>query len=167
MPQDFGGKLELSPTLMCTLTFTRLEIWDLPLGIFTCSNPELSNLVKTNSVSLQTEQDRHRLNVFFTPLFCYFAEDTGLFPDVSFTQAIPSHSREDGAGTNIIIEDVFRFHVSSSSPQWVSLGVRPALHLGTENFENHRAVVPRRSQAAVRSRLRFRPKARKAAASHR
>lgn len=57
---------------MCTLTFTRLEIWDLPLGIFTCSNPELSNLVKTNSVSLQTEQDRHRLNVFFTPLVLLF-----------------------------------------------------------------------------------------------
>ena len=85
MPQDFGGKLELSPTLMCTLTFTRLEIWDLPLGIFTCSGPELSNLAKTNSISLQTEQDRHRPNVFFTRLlFCCFSEDTGLFSDGSF-----------------------------------------------------------------------------------
>ncbi|MDK4240030.1 DNA methyltransferase [Corynebacterium propinquum] len=65
-------------------------------------------LVKTNSVSLQTEQDRHRLNVFFTRLlFCYFAEDTGLFPDGSFTQAIASHSREDGTGTNTIIEEIF------------------------------------------------------------
>ena len=104
MPQHFTGKLELSPTLMCTLTSIRLEIRDLPLGIFTCSNPELSNLVKTNSVSLQTEHDRHRLNVFFTRLlFCYFAEDTGLFPDGSFTQAIASHSRDDGTGTNTII----------------------------------------------------------------
>lgn len=65
-------------------------------------------LVKTNAVSLQTEQDRHRLNVFFTRLlFCYFAEDTGLFPDGSFTQAIASHSREDGTGTNTIIEEIF------------------------------------------------------------
>lgn len=65
-------------------------------------------LVKANAVSLQTDEDRHRLNVFFTRLlFCYFAEDTGLFPDGSFTQAIASHSREDGTGTNTIIEEIF------------------------------------------------------------
>lgn len=65
-------------------------------------------LVKTNSVSLQTDEDRHRLNVFFTRLlFCYFAEDTGLFPDGSFTKAIASHSREDGTGTDTIIEEIF------------------------------------------------------------
>lgn len=84
-PQHFRGKLERSPMLVFTLTFTRLEIGDLSPGIFTCSGPELSNFAKTNSISLQTEQDRRRLNVFFTRLlFCCFSEDTGMFSDGSF-----------------------------------------------------------------------------------
>ena len=36
----------------------------------------------------RTKEDRHALNVFLTRLlFCYFAEDTGIFPDKAFTSA--------------------------------------------------------------------------------
>lgn len=100
-------------------------------------------LVKTNAVSLQTEQDRHRLNVFFTRLlFCYFAEDTGLFPDGSFTQAIASHSREDGTGTNTIIEEIFAaLDVADKSDSPAHLQVFPYVN-GRLFSDDERFQVP-------------------------
>ena len=100
-------------------------------------------LVKTNAVSLQTEQDRHRLNVFFTRLlFCYFAEDTGLFPDGSFTQAIASHSREDGTGTNTIIEEIFAaLDVADKSDHPAHLQVFPYVN-GRLFSDDERFQVP-------------------------
>jgi hypothetical protein len=42
----------------------------------------------------KTREERHALNVFLTRLlFCYFAEDTGIFPDKSFTGAIKTTRR--------------------------------------------------------------------------
>nr|WP_268913643.1 DNA methyltransferase [Corynebacterium uropygiale] len=65
-------------------------------------------LVSTNAVSLATDADRHGLNIFFTRLlFCYFAEDTDLFPAGSFTHAIASRSREDGSDTAEVITEIF------------------------------------------------------------
>lgn len=62
----------------------------------------------TNTLRLETDEDRHGLNIFFTRLlFCYFAEDTGLFPDGSFTKTIASHTREDGADTAEVITEIF------------------------------------------------------------
>jgi len=41
---------------------------------------------------------RHELNVFFTRLlFCYFAEDTGIYNDKQFTNAIKSYTQTDGS----------------------------------------------------------------------
>lgn len=65
-------------------------------------------LVTANAVSLATDDDRHGLNIFFTRLlFCYFAEDTGLFPDSAFTKAIVSQTQEDGSDVAEIITDIF------------------------------------------------------------
>lgn len=65
-------------------------------------------LVTANAVSLATDDDRHGLNIFFTRLlFCYFAEDTGLFPDGAFTKAIASQTQEDGSDVAEIITDIF------------------------------------------------------------
>ncbi len=45
-----------------------------------------------------TSENLHELNVFFTRLlFCYFAEDTNIFKDSEFTNAIASHTHEDGS----------------------------------------------------------------------
>lgn len=101
-------------------------------------------LVKANAVSLQTDEDRHRLNVFFTRLlFCYFAEDTGLFPDGSFTQAIASHSREDGTGTNTIIEEIFAaLDVADKSDYPAHLQVFPYVN-GRLFSDDERFQVPR------------------------
>lgn len=65
-------------------------------------------LVTANAVSLATDDDRHGLNIFFTRLlFCYFAEDTDLFPDGAFTKAIASQTQEDGSDVAEIVTDIF------------------------------------------------------------
>lgn len=41
---------------------------------------------------------RHELNVFFTRLlFCFFAEDTGIYTDKQFTNAIKTYTQTDGS----------------------------------------------------------------------
>lgn len=47
---------------------------------------------------LSKPEDTHALNVFLTRLlFCYYAEDTGLFKEGQFTSAIKSVTQEDGS----------------------------------------------------------------------
>jgi len=47
---------------------------------------------------IQSEEDVHALNVFLTRLlFCYFAEDSAIFSENQFTNAIKQHTREDGS----------------------------------------------------------------------
>lgn len=65
-------------------------------------------LVKKNPDITATTAARHSLNIFFTRLlFCYFAEDTDLFPRGSFTKTIASHTREDGSDTATVIAEIF------------------------------------------------------------
>ena len=46
---------------------------------------------------IETESERHGLNIFLSRLlFCFFAEDTGIFEDDQFTNAIASHTQDDG-----------------------------------------------------------------------
>ncbi|MBL7005214.1 MAG: class I SAM-dependent DNA methyltransferase [Gammaproteobacteria bacterium] len=47
---------------------------------------------------IETDADRHGLNIFLSRLlFCFFAEDTGIFEDNQFTNAIASHTNDDGS----------------------------------------------------------------------
>ncbi|QTH60269.1 class I SAM-dependent DNA methyltransferase [Corynebacterium hindlerae] len=65
-------------------------------------------LSSANPGLLDDPQNRHGLNVFFTRLlFCYFAEDTGIFAENQFTNAIGSHTLEDGSDTAEFIKDLF------------------------------------------------------------
>lgn len=46
----------------------------------------------------KTPEQVHNLNVFLSRLlFCFFAEDTGIFEKVQFTNAISSHTQTDGS----------------------------------------------------------------------
>ena len=46
---------------------------------------------------IESETERHGLNIFLSRLlFCFFAEDTGIFEDDQFTNAIASHTSDDG-----------------------------------------------------------------------
>ena len=65
-------------------------------------------LASANPGLLEDPSARHGLNVFFTRLlFCYFAEDTGIFTENQFTNAVGSHTLEDGSDTGDFIKDLF------------------------------------------------------------
>lgn len=64
-------------------------------------------IIKANAI--ETEQDIHRLNVFFARLlFCFFAEDTGVFPQGSFTNAIASLTDPSGNDAGSFLNGLFR-----------------------------------------------------------
>jgi hypothetical protein len=63
-------------------------------------------IVKHNAV--ETEEQVHELNVFFSRLlFCFFAEDTEVFEKSSFTSAIGSLSLEDGKDLHELLDQIF------------------------------------------------------------
>jgi hypothetical protein len=63
-------------------------------------------IVKHNQI--ETACDVHGLNVFFARLlFCFFAEDTGVFPDGIFTNGIASHTAADGSDTGRYLDALF------------------------------------------------------------
>jgi type I restriction-modification system DNA methylase subunit len=65
-------------------------------------------LLHANPGIFDDERGRHSLNVFFTRLlFCFFAEDTGIFSDNQFTNAIGSHTQSDGSDLAEFLTDLF------------------------------------------------------------
>jgi len=63
-------------------------------------------IVKHNHI--ETAQDVHNLNIFFSRLlFCFFAEDTGVFPAGSFTNGIASLTAVDGSDTSRYLDALF------------------------------------------------------------
>lgn len=75
-------------------------------------------LAKENSPE---DISRHSLNLFFTRLlFCFFAEDTGIFTKGLFTEKVESLTQEDGSD------------LQSSSPRcsthWTRRTLQPSLH---------------------------------------
>ena len=65
-------------------------------------------LASANPAIMKDPEQSHGLNVFFTRLlFCYFAEDTGIFGENQFTNAVGSHTLEDGSDTAEFIRDLF------------------------------------------------------------
>lgn len=61
-------------------------------------NPELNT----------TTLGRHALNVFFTRLlFCFFAEDTGIFKEGQFTEAVGTLTQPDGSDVSQFLTDLF------------------------------------------------------------
>lgn len=57
----------------------------------------------------QSSEEVHALNVFLSRiLFCFFAEDTDIFSKSQFTNALTSHTREDGNDLQNYFECLFR-----------------------------------------------------------
>lgn len=56
-----------------------------------------------------THEEVHNLNVFLSRLlFCFFAEDTSIFPNKGqFTHGIESHTQEDGTDLNSYLDKLF------------------------------------------------------------
>lgn len=58
--------------------------------------------------AFETKKDLHGLNIFLSRLlFCFFAEDTGIFKDNAFTNAISSHTQEDGSDLDDYLNKLF------------------------------------------------------------
>lgn len=65
-------------------------------------------LLAANPGVLEQHNGRHSLNVFFTRLlFCFFAEDTEIFNESQFTNAVGSHTQADGSDAADFLRDVF------------------------------------------------------------
>jgi hypothetical protein len=65
-------------------------------------------LMAANPDIMEQTNGRHSLNVFFTRLlFCFFAEDTEIFDESQFTNAVGSHTQTDGSDTAEFIRGVF------------------------------------------------------------
>lgn len=55
-----------------------------------------------------SDTDLHDLNIFISRLlFCYFAEDTGIFPDNLFTNSIKSYTLDDGSDLSSYLSKAF------------------------------------------------------------
>lgn len=65
-------------------------------------------LLAANPGVMDGVRGRHALNVFFTRLlFCFFAEDTGIFGDTQFTNAVGSHTQPDGSDVHEFLAALF------------------------------------------------------------
>lgn len=71
---------------------------------------ELYDLILENNPTFVTEKDKkHSLNMFFAQLlFCFFAEDTGLFENNTFTNTIADYSDVDGSNLSILLRNIFQ-----------------------------------------------------------
>ncbi|MBS0907804.1 class I SAM-dependent DNA methyltransferase [Pantoea dispersa] len=68
---------------------------------------KLFDLIKERN-DLSKAEDIHALNVFLTRLlFCFFAEDTGIFEKGQFTSAVKSYTAEDGSDLDQFLTDLF------------------------------------------------------------
>ncbi|WP_270411642.1 DNA methyltransferase [Microbacterium maritypicum] len=66
-------------------------------------------LLQANPGIFDDERGRHSLNIFFTRLlFCFFAEDTGIFGDNQFTNAIGSQTQSDGSDLAEFLTSLFK-----------------------------------------------------------
>ncbi len=55
-----------------------------------------------------SHDDLHDLNIFMTRLlFCYFAEDTGIFEDNLFTSSIDRYTKDDGSDLSSYLDEAF------------------------------------------------------------
>ncbi|WP_353951947.1 DNA methyltransferase [Knoellia sp. S7-12] len=65
-------------------------------------------LLAANPGLLELSNGRHTLNIFFTRLlFCFFAEDTGIFTEGQFTNAVGSHTQADGSDVDDFLAALF------------------------------------------------------------
>lgn len=65
-------------------------------------------LLAENRDLYSSDESRHALNVFFTRLlFCFFAEDTGIFKEGQFTEAVGRLTQSDGSDVSQFLTDLF------------------------------------------------------------
>ncbi len=65
-------------------------------------------ILRHNPDAEKDPDERHKLNVFLSRLlFCFFAEDTDIFPNNIFSKAIHELTKEDGSDLDTFLNDLF------------------------------------------------------------
>ena len=78
---------------------------------------KLFDLIKKDNPK-SDEKSLHSLNVFLTRLlFCYFAEDTDIFPSGIFTKSIGSHTQNDGSDLSEYLHKLFQIMNQEKRPK--------------------------------------------------
>ncbi len=101
----------------------------------------------------KTPEEVHNLNVFLSRLlFCFFAEDTGIFEKVQFTNAISSHTQTDGSDLQEYLDKLFEVMNTENSkrknlPHY--LDAFPYVNGGLFRNKHHAPVFTRRSRQAL------------------
>lgn len=67
------------------------------------------HLIEENPGIYHSKEQIHHLNVFLSRLlFCFFAEDTGIFPEDSiFTNTLVQHTNDSGSNTHLFLDKLF------------------------------------------------------------
>lgn len=101
-------------------------------------------LLAANPDLLDRAGGRHALNVFFTRLlFCFFAEDTGIFEENQFTNAVGTHTQADGSDVDDFLRDVFTALDSTDA-------VAKAAYLASFPYVNGRLFTARETDVVPR-----------------
>lgn len=99
-------------------------------------------LVTVNPGIHGSSQARHALNVFFTRLlFCFFAEDTGIFKSDQFTGSVGNLTQPDGSDVDQFLTDLFNaLDTPDGSPKPAHLAAFPYVNGRLFTVEAHHTV---------------------------
>lgn len=95
-------------------------------------------------------QFRHDLNVFFSRLlFCFFAEDTGLFEPKQFTNSIKEFTETDGSDLDLFFSDLFKSLDSEDKSEMTTpYSEFPYVNGSLFDTEAHDIAIPKFSPTA-------------------
>jgi len=101
----------------------------------------------------KTQVEVHNLNVFLSRLlFCFFAEDTGIFEQGQFTNGISSHTQQDGSDLHAYLDKLFEVMNTEKSKRKnlaAYLEAFPYVNSGLYENKHHAPVFTRRSRQAI------------------
>lgn len=100
-----------------------------------------------------TAEQVHNLNVFLSRLlFCFFAEDTGIFEKGQFTNAIGSHTQADGSDLHTYLDTLFEVMNTPNAARTALpayLEAFPYVNGGLFRNRHQAPVFTRRSRQAI------------------
>jgi hypothetical protein len=113
---------------------------------------KLYDVIKKDNPT-KTKEQVHNLNVFLSRLlFCFFAEDTGIFASGQFTAGISSHTQQDGSDLNDYLDKLFVV-MNTDYPKRINLPVYleafPYVNGGLFNKQHNAPIFTRRSRQVV------------------
>lgn len=101
----------------------------------------------------KTHEEAHNLNVFLSRLlFCFFAEDTGIFSKNQFTHGIMNHTQQDGSDSDSYLGKLFEVMNTEASKRKhlpTYLDAFPYVNGGLFKNKNKAPVFTKRSRQAI------------------